>query len=88
MILLGFGHRARQGKSTAALAVLDACPLETFAVQYAFGAALRTEVRTACGIMGGQWQLIEQWKAAGLLPDWVHFEEPKPRSLLQSSLVV
>ncbi len=83
MLLIGFGHRARQGKSTAASAVLEACPLETQVHLYAFADALRSEVRTACARFGGQFNLIEQFKESGLMPEWVHFEEPKPRSLLQ-----
>jgi hypothetical protein len=83
MLLIGFGHRARQGKNTAADAILNACPLETQVRQYGFADALKKEVRVACSILGGQYNLIEQYKEAGLLPEWVHFEEPKPRTLLQ-----
>lgn len=83
MLLIGFGHRARQGKDTAASAILNACDLEAQVRIYAFADALRSEVRVACAAMGGQHELIQQWKQAGMLPDWVTFEEPKPRSLLQ-----
>ena len=83
MLVIGFGHRARQGKNTAAQAVLGACPLETQVHVYGFADALRSEVRRYCASLGGQFNLIEQFKEAGLMPDWVHFEEPKPRSLLQ-----
>jgi hypothetical protein len=83
MLLIGFGHRARQGKNTAALAVLESCPLETEVRMYAFADALKMEVRTACARAGGQWNLIESWKAEGALPDWVVYEDPKPRTLLQ-----
>ena len=83
MLLIGFGHRARQGKNTAADAILNSCPLETQVRQYGFADALKKEVRVACARLGGQYNLIEQFKEAGLLPEWVHFEEPKPRSLLQ-----
>ena len=83
MLLIGFGHRARQGKNTAAQAVLEACPLETQVHIYAFADALRTEVRRYCASLGGQFNLLEQFKEAGLMPEWVRFEEPKPRSLLQ-----
>lgn len=82
-LIIGFGYRARQGKNTAAMAMLEACPLETRVHQYAFADALKQEVRVACGRMGGQYDLIERFKEAGLMPDWVHFEDPKPRSLLQ-----
>lgn len=83
MLLIGFGHRARQGKNTAALAALNSSPLDMQIRLYAFADALRSEVRTACARMGSQYELIEQWKAAGIVPDWVTCDEPKPRSLLQ-----
>lgn len=83
MLLIGFGYRARQGKNTAAMAMLESCPLDTDVRLYAFADALRQEVRVACARMGGQYALIEGFKESGLMPDWVHFEEPKPRSLLQ-----
>lgn len=83
MRVIGFGHRARQGKNTAALAILEACPLPTYVRLYGFADALRTEVRTACAKFGGQASLIREWQENGLMPEWVHFEEPKPRSLLQ-----
>ena len=82
-VLVGFGHRARQGKNTAALAMLNACPLESQVRLYAFADALRAEVRKACYTLGGQSDLISSFKEAGLMPDWVHVEDPKPRSLLQ-----
>lgn len=82
-MIIGFGHRARQGKNTAAQAMLEACPLETDVHLYAFADALKHEVRTACAKFGGQYALIEAWKEAGLMPEWVRFEEPKPRPLLQ-----
>lgn len=83
MLVIGFGHRARQGKNTAARAVLDACPLDAQVRMYAFGDALKLEVRYACIKFGGQFELIQAWQEAGLMPEWVRFEEPKPRSLLQ-----
>lgn len=83
MRVIGFGHRARQGKNTAALAILNACPLPTHVALYAFADALRMEVRSACAKFGGQFALIQAWKEVGLMPEWVHFEEPKPRPLLQ-----
>jgi hypothetical protein len=83
MLLIGFGHRARMGKNTAAQAVLEACPLDTDVHLYAFADALKMEVRSACAKAGGQWALIESWKEGGVLPDWVVYEDPKPRSLLQ-----
>ena len=83
MILIGFGHRARQGKNTAAQAVLEAQPLDCDVRMYAFADALKKEVRVASARYKGQWNLIETWKEAGLIPEWVHYEEPKPRTLLQ-----
>ena len=85
MLLIGFGHRARQGKNTAAEAILQAAylPLDVSIRLYSFADALKREVRVACAWCGGQYNLIEQFKESGLMPDWVRFEEPKPRSLLQ-----
>jgi hypothetical protein len=83
VIVIGFGHRARQGKNTAALAVLESLPLDCQVRMYAFGDALRWEVRKACIAMGGQWELIKAWKEAGIMPEWVEYEDNKPRSLLQ-----
>jgi hypothetical protein len=83
VLILAWGHRARQGKNTAAQAVLESCPLPCNVHLYAFADALKKEVRTACAKFGGQFALIQAWKEAGLMPEWVHFEEPKPRSLLQ-----
>lgn len=83
MLLIGFGHKARQGKNTAALAFLEACPIDSHARLYAFADALRLEVRKACYQMGSQDALIESFKEAGLMPDWVHAEQPKPRTLMQ-----
>lgn len=83
MLLIGFGHRARMGKNTAAQAVLESCPLDMDVRMYAFADALKMEVRMASAKMGGQWNLIEEWKAAGLMPEWVRYEDGKPRTLLQ-----
>lgn len=65
------------------MAMLSSCPLETQVRMYAFADALRQEIRVACARLGGQASLIEGFKEAGLMPEWVHFEAPKPRSLLQ-----
>ena len=83
MLVIGFGHRARQGKNTAALAMLNSMPLDTHVIQYAFGDALRSEVRVACAKYGGQHALITAWKQSGLMPEWVICENAKPRTLLQ-----
>ena len=76
MLLIGFGHRARQGKSTAVTAMLNApfLSLEVNIRAYAFADALKREVRRACATFGGQFALIEAWKDSGLMPEWVHFE--------------
>lgn len=83
MLIVGYGYKARQGKNTAALAALESCPLETQVRMYAFGDALKMEVRKACLQFGGQHELIAAWKTAGVMPEWVQPEDPKPRSLLQ-----
>jgi hypothetical protein len=83
MILIGFGYRARQGKNTAALAVLEACPLDCQVHVYAFADALKMEVRKASAQLGGQEALIESFKTAGLMPADVVAEYPKPRPVLQ-----
>lgn len=85
MLVLGFGHRARQGKNTAADAILQAqyLPLDVEVRQYAFADELKREVRRACATFGGQYELIKAWQESGLMPAWVECEEPKPRSLLQ-----
>jgi hypothetical protein len=44
MLLIGFGYKARQGKNSAAIAVLNASPLDSHARLYAFADALRAEV--------------------------------------------
>ena len=44
---------------------------------------MKSEVRKACAVSGGQFDLIRDWKNAGLMPEWVRYEDPKPRSLLQ-----
>jgi len=83
VLIIGFGHRARQGKNTAAQAVLEACPLDTDVHIYAFADALKHEVRVLCAKYGSQFELIRAWKAERFMPEWVQCEEPKPRSLLQ-----
>jgi hypothetical protein len=84
MLLIGLGYKARQGKSTAALAMLEACPLGD-ARLVAFADALRAEVAKATRQMDGVPNLIESFKLAGIMPDWVHAEEypQKQRTLLQ-----
>lgn len=79
MLIIGFGHKARQGKNTAAIAVLNSMPVESRARLYAYADALRAEVKRAVREAGGQEQLI----ANMLCPDWVVPEQGKPRALLQ-----
>jgi hypothetical protein len=59
-------------------------PIATNVKIYAFGDALRAEIRSAarqCG--GGEYHLIKAFKEAGLMPDWVETESGKSRLLLQ-----
>lgn len=84
MLLIGLGHRARQGKNTAALAMLEAAPLGSHARLFAFADALRAEVKTAIRQCGSAHNLVEGFKEMGLMPDWVRAEyEGKQRSILQ-----
>ncbi len=87
MLLIGFGHKARQGKNTAAVAVINATPLDSHARIYAYADALRAEVKKAAKQYGGYEQLVETWHSVALfgvtLPAWVVPESGKPRTLLQ-----
>jgi hypothetical protein len=84
MLLIGLGHKARQGKSTAALAMLEATPLGDSRL-FSFADALRAEVSKAARQSHGYRNLIEGFQEAGLMPGWVRVEEPlvKQRTLLQ-----
>lgn len=84
MLIIGFGHKARQGKNTAAFAVLETMPLDWNARIFAFGDELRAEIRTAARqVGGGESRLIQAFKDAGIMPAWVEAESGKQRSLLQ-----
>jgi hypothetical protein len=84
VLLIGFGHKARQGKNTAAFATLKEMPIDANAKIYAFGDALRAEIRTAARQLGGgESRLIQAFKEAGIMPDWVETETGKSRLLLQ-----
>jgi deoxynucleotide monophosphate kinase-like protein len=83
VLLIGFGHKARQGKNTAALAVLEACPIESHARLYAYADALRAEVKKAIRQFGCVADLISSFKEAGVMPEWVVPELGKQRTLLQ-----
>jgi len=79
MLIVGFGHKARQGKNTAAVGMLSAAPLECHARIYAYADALRAEVKKA----------QKEYKTFDILhtclgcPAWVVNEDGKPRTLLQ-----
>jgi LmbE family N-acetylglucosaminyl deacetylase len=84
LLIIGFGHRARQGKNTAAAAVQECFPLDTNVGMASFADALRMEVRKASAKMGGAYYLVQDFKAAGLMPDWVQAEPSgKQRLILQ-----
>jgi hypothetical protein len=84
MILIGLGHRARQGKNTAALAMMQAVPVASHARLYAFGDALRTEVNRAIRQCRTAHNLVAQFQEAGIMPEWVEaVYEGKQRSILQ-----
>jgi hypothetical protein len=83
VLVIGFGHRARQGKNTAAVALLNACPIDCRVRCYAYADALKAEVNRAISGAGGQEQLISTWQESGLMPTWVKPELGKPRTLLQ-----
>lgn len=95
MLLIGFGYKARQGKNSAALAVLNASPLDSHARLYAFADALRAEVAKVLKESGGLAELVQRGWFIGdggprtlgnckvTLPAWVKDEIGKPRTLLQ-----
>lgn len=92
MLIIGLGHRARQGKNTAAVAMVNAGPIGQRARFYAYADALRAEVRAAINEAGGLQELVdrgyvEEWKGRGInyahFPEWVRNETGKPRTLLQ-----
>lgn len=79
MLLIGFGHKARQGKNTAAVAMFNAMPLDSHARIYAYADALRAEVTRATTTAGGVMELIQSMNC----PKWVLPEMGKQRTLLQ-----
>lgn len=95
MLLIGFGYKARQGKNSAALAVLNASPLDSHARLYAFADALRAEAKREIARAGGLTALVQRGWFIGdggprtlgnckvTLPPWVKDEIGKPRTLLQ-----
>lgn len=97
MLLIGFGHKARQGKNTAAIVMLNEAAVDCRARLYAYADALRAEAKAAIREAGGLAELIKRgYKfrhiASGPdglrdvyepFPSWVIAEEGKPRTLLQ-----
>jgi hypothetical protein len=84
MLIVGFGHKARQGKNTAAVGMLSAAPLECHARIYAYADALRAEVKQEIKRFHGYVELLlVHYREHLALPDWVQSEEGKPRTLLQ-----
>ena len=69
MLTIGFGHRARQGKNSAAVAMINACPVGTEVRMYAYADALRAEVKAAVNEAGGLKALINRgyvWEGSGV----------------------
>ena len=85
MLLIGLGHKARQGKNTVAVEMLNACPLDCAVHMLAFADGVRKETNTAIRQAGGVRELIEGWQTAGIMPEWVRAESypAKQRTLLQ-----
>lgn len=95
MLLIGFGYKARQGKNSAAIAVINAAPLDINVRQYAYADALKAEVTRAIRQAGGLEELVKRGWFIGdggprtlgsckvELPAWVKAESGKPRTLLQ-----
>jgi hypothetical protein len=94
MLVIGFGHRARQGKNTAALAFLNSLAIGCRVRMYAYADALRAEVQRVTREAGGLYELVNRGWFIGddarllgnckvELPEWVKYETGKPRTLLQ-----
>jgi hypothetical protein len=96
MLIIGFGHRARQGKNSAAVAMINAAPIGSEVRMYAYADALRAEVKKAVAHAGGVTELIARGYISDpgyacdgpaefrtALPAWVKAEDGKPRTLLQ-----
>lgn len=94
MLIIGFGHRARQGKNSAALALANAVPAGSRVRTYAYADALRAEVNREVSRNGGLAELVKRGWFIGDspkvrtcfrqgLPPWVKAEDGKPRTLLQ-----
>lgn len=85
MLLIGLGYKARQGKTTAALAMKESTPLDCAVHVVSFADSLRKEVATAIRQASGAANLVAQFQEAGLMPEWVHAETwpDKQRTILQ-----
>lgn len=95
--IIGLGHKARQGKNTAAVAMISAAPPECHARIYAYADALRAEVKAAIkgagslkalvrrGCVGPYKNHVPDACPIGCTPlaSWVKVEDGKPRTLLQ-----
>lgn len=66
MILIGFGHRARQGKNTAAIAMVNAVPVDMEIRMYAYADELRAEVTHEVNLAGGLEALIKHGLPSGV----------------------
>jgi hypothetical protein len=71
MLIIGFGHRARQGKNSAAVAMINASPVGSEVRMYAYADALRAEVKSAVRALGGTQELIDAIRAGGRAVDGV-----------------
>jgi hypothetical protein len=86
MLILGIGYKARQGKGTAAQAIIDSQKAELDIRGYGFGDALKREVNAAAVEAGGMFALFNELALTGAplpggqrikIPDWVKYE-PEP----------
>lgn len=83
--IIGFGHRARSGKDTAAAHIVKERGEEYGIKSYSFARALKEEVTAAALNAGGMQNLwnpnMEFYREDGnfvTLPDWVVYEENAP----------
>lgn len=86
MLILGIGYKARQGKGTAAQAIIDAHKVALDIRGYGFSDALKREVNAAAEEAGGMFALFNELALRGAplpggqrirIPDWVKFD-PDP----------
>jgi hypothetical protein len=73
-ILIGFGYRARNGKDSAAQAILEARGKDIDVRSYSFAAELKKEYTEACREAGSAFALINAMRLTHNLPDWVQYE--------------